>query len=203
MEWEQFTNELQTLGYFRYIREERKPRIPKMLEQLKKKPSIYTVGVNRDFPASEQRLTKCSVKNFLKEVRPVLKANGVDVTQRQIVEDCSREGYRIHVKGKSYQIYSAEELEREDRKSFTTVHDWLKSISFRKLEPDHLWSISGRRTFAMINDLLKNAGAEERIYSLYGGNDHWAWFFSEKLYSLLADADFFHGETLTLYEDLD
>lgn len=179
MEWEQFANELQALGYFRYIREERIQRIPKMLEQLKKEPSIYTIGVNRDFTASEKRLTKCGIKTFLKDVHPILKANGVDITQRQIVEDCTREGYSIHIKDKTYRIYSAEELLRND-----------------------IWWTTGKRTFAMINDLLKNAGSEERIYSNYGGEDNWAWFFTEKLYRLLADADFFHGDSLTLYEDL-
>jgi hypothetical protein len=180
MEWEYLAHELQALGYFRYLTEERKQRIPKLLEQLKKDPSIYTVKVNRDYPADEERLTECGIKTFLKDIRPVLKANGVDVTQRQIIEDCTRGGYSIHVKGKPYLIYSAEELDSDD-----------------------VWGISGRRTFAMINDLLRNSDAEERIYSYYNGNDHWAWFFTPKLHALLASADFLPSDhPLILYEDL-
>ena len=52
------------------------------------------------------------------------------------------------------------------------------------------WELATSRTFAIVNLLLREAGSNERIYSLYGGNDLFALFLTENMYDIINKSKF-------------
>lgn len=179
MEWTQFTACLEQLGYLRYASAGKKQNSSKVFQKMEASPTLFGGGVNRDFPADEERLTECGVRKFLNQIKFILSANGV--TYQKIKEDCSRRGYTVQIDNREFPIYSSDELQNSN---------------------ESIWSISTARVFSMINKLLKEAGSEERIYSLYGGNDHRAIFLTSKLYDLIVKSDFIvERKQLVLHED--
>ena len=97
MNWEDFSTRLRELGYFRYISMNGTKSIPKMLDRIKESRSLFSTMVNRDYPADQERLAECGVKDFLLDIMPILQANNVNIDH--VYEQCSRDGYDIHVNG--------------------------------------------------------------------------------------------------------
>jgi hypothetical protein len=180
MEWEDFSKKLQELGYFRYVPLTKRKNVPKMLDKIRKTRSLYGAFVYRDYPADEERLTECGVKEFLEEVMPILQAN--NITIHSINESCSRTGYTLHINNDDVLLYSGTEMESDTA---------------------NLWSITTKRAFSMINKLFRQAGSDERIFSRGFGNDHWSFFLSRRLHDLINKSEIIlESEELFLYEDI-
>ncbi len=179
MDWEFFSNQIEELGYFRYVKESKKKHIPRMLQKMKKTHSLFSVMVNRDYPADEERLAECGVKNFMMDIMSILRINNVIIDN--IDERCSRDGYNLNINGKEFVMYSGEEVDKVGV---------------------NIWNLTKERAFSMINKMLRVAGSDERIFSLYGGNDHWCVFLTLALHDIIVRSNLIAEATdLKLYED--
>jgi hypothetical protein len=179
MDWDQFSKSLIEFGFFRYLSPKQKEAIPRMLTRIKSTGYIFTPTTYRDYPADEESIGEGGVKTFLLEVKRILKANNVPFTR--IIENPTSDAYKISINGEEYILCSDEEFKRP---------------------LDEIQHTITKRLFAIINQLLRKAGSEERIYSRSGGNDHWAIFLTHELYNLLLKSDFSMGlEDLHLYEE--
>ncbi len=49
------------------------------------------------------------------------------------------------------------------------------------------WSIASKRFFVLVNGLLNDAGSEERLFAVSGGNDQEAFLLSPEHYAILVD----------------
>src|SRR5262245_43978565 len=130
MNWQQLVIDLERLGYFRYLTDSQKQKIPRMLAKLKQSGYFFVLKANRDYFADPKRLIKCGVKTFLLEISPILKTNGVVIDT--IEENCSHDGYSITINGKEYVIYSAQEFHSPNKE---------------------YWELTAQRTFSIINKL--------------------------------------------------
>lgn len=181
MDWKSYINSLYDLGYFRYVDGTTKSHFLRVLEKLKHTDSLFGIKAKRDYPADEERLAECGVKNFIMLIAPLLRANSVIF--RPIKEECSREGYDIYINKRKFTVYSRAELNASNI---------------------DLWNLAKKRTFAIINTLLNEAGSNERLYSLYGGNNHWAFFLTKELYDLILKSGLQQeGSDLLLYENVE
>jgi hypothetical protein len=179
MDWDQFSKSLVELGFFRYLRLRQKEAIPRMLTRIKSTGYIFTPRAHRDYPADEESIGEGGVKRFLLEVKHILKANNVIFTS--VIENPTPDAYKISISGKEYILCSGEELNQ-------SVHKIQHLIT--------------KRLFAVINQLLRDAKSEERLFSEYGGNDHWAIFLTHDLYNLILKSDFSEDvEDLLLYKE--
>jgi hypothetical protein len=177
---QQLIIDLDRLGYFRYLTDSQKKHIPRMLARLNQSGYFFVIKANRDYYADPKSLIKCGVKNFLRRIRRILKTNGVIIGT--IEENCSGDGYSITINKQEYVIYSAQELQSPNRE---------------------YWELTIRRSFAIINKLLKDVGSKERIFSTVGGDEEWAIFLTIELYDLLVQYGFIQvGRELFLYEDM-
>lgn len=175
MDWDQFSKSLVDHGFFRYLR----PRqsIPRMLARIKAKNFIFTAQVYRDYPADEESIGEWRGTLFLPDLKHILRANNVQL--KSVIE--SPTPGKLLINGTEYILCSGEEF---NQSVYTIQH------------------IITRRLFAVINTLLKDAGSEERLFSLYGGNDHWGIFLTRDLYNLILKSDFAEDvKDLVLYED--
>lgn len=179
MDWIQISKSLEELGYFRYLSSTQKKTIPQILTKLKSNGYMFSINVGRDYPADEEAIGEGGVKYFLSDIKHILRTNNIKLTS--IVEDPTPSAYRIVLNGKEYILCEGEEFNQ----SASTVQH-----------------IITQRLFAVINSLFKDAGSEERIFSLYNGNDHVAIFLTHDLYDLLAKSDFADDiKELRLYEE--
>jgi len=97
-----------------------------------------------------------------------------------VVGKC-RVARKISINGKEYILCSGEEF---NQPLFYVQHTITRNL------------------FAVINGLFKEAGSDERIFSLYGGNDHVSIFLTHELFNLLAESDFAESvKDLRLYEE--
>lgn len=173
--------QLDTLGFFRFVRP---GQVAGLKARFLKKPNlwVWTARVKRDFPADEERLVEGGVGTFLKTLNPVFKAAGVRL--HKIEEQCGAEGYWIKVNGIRYELYSKELLQAANEQRSTA-----------------LWETTTHRSFALINQLFQEAGSEERIFSLGGWNDHWAFVWTEAIHTLLRESSIWDDglNSLTLH----
>ncbi|MCU0492885.1 MAG: hypothetical protein MUD01_14940 [Chloroflexaceae bacterium] len=56
------------------------------------------------------------------------------------------------------------------------------------LELNQRWRLGTERTFTIVNDLLEQAGSDERVYQLFDGNDTHAIFLTPQLYYLIKES---------------
>lgn len=174
--------QLDSLGFFRFVQPS---QVDAVKRRLVKNPYLFvwTQQVKRDYPADGKWLLKGGVGKFLRELKPAFKATGVDL--HPIEEQCGKEGYWIKVHGIKYVLYSAEELQAASESQSSVI-----------------WDNTIQRSFALINHWLQKAGSDERIFSLGGANDHWAYIWTEAIHTLLRKSILWEPtlNSLILYE---
>jgi len=100
---------------------------------------------------------------------------------RKISQNMTHEGYTTTINGEDYVLYSSEELHDPDVDPYT---------------------LTTKRAFSIINEFLKAAGSEERIFSTIDGDLEWAIFLTSDLRALLVNAGYVQeGHDLFLYEN--
>lgn len=52
--------------------------------------------------------------------------------------------------------------------------------------PLNLLELAAKRALSVVNMLLEESGSNERLYSLNGGNDHFALFLTEDIYKTIS-----------------
>jgi hypothetical protein len=175
-----FATRLEELDFFRYAQPH---LVPRLRARLIKTGNILDAQTRRVYFADEERLAECGIRALLREIRPVLTNQGVFL--RTIEEDCHQQGYTITINQRRFTLYSSIELEA-DRAS--------------RGRESNIWDLTGRRMCALVNHLLAEHHSSERLYSLYGGNDHLALFLTQALYELIRAGGFDQiGNYLILY----
>jgi hypothetical protein len=157
----EFADRLEVLGFFRYAPVEAVAALKQDFEESRWKAIFGQTG--RLFHADAEDLAEGGVGDFLRKIEPFLNANGIALTH--VEDDVSEQGYSVTVNGTRTRIFDTDELhQRETQK-----------------QPGLIWGLSGARAFAIVNGLLEEAGSEERLYAVNGGNDLFGFFLTQAL----------------------
>ena len=145
-----FVDRLDQLGFFKYIDSAQR-------EDAKRQGAAAIYGeTGRLFHADAESLAEGGVGDFLREMEPFLRKQGVTISQ---IEDQFRDyDYSVTINGMDYIIYSADELELHGQRVVS------------------IWGLATVRSFAIVNELLANAESNERLYAVNGGNDLFGFF---------------------------
>jgi hypothetical protein len=166
-------SKLEELGFFKYARPS--ARAAAVKEVRSDRDAVFGVEVGRLFHADEESLTEGGADDFLRDIAPALRRMGV--TKLRVADKEFTDRYVIAVNGEAKVIFSRAEGRRED-----------------------VWGYAGARTVAIINELLAEAGSEERAYALYGGNDFHVFLLTPELRDVIAS---FSGKRDEPYEITD
>lgn len=161
-----FVTELEELGYFNGLEPESAEALKEDFEQ------NGWVGIfsesHRFFMADAEDLAEGGVGHFLQAVSPFLALQGITLPE---IEEISEEGYVVRVGGADYQIYDAEDLERDASGE----------------ESGLIWGLSMVHGFRIVDDLLAAAGSAERAYAVNGGNDLFVLFLTPELHRVIME----------------
>ncbi len=152
-------SKLEELGYYKYADF-------KHIENIKSESikADYIFGweeSGRDFAIDAEELSEGGVGGFFEVIKPFMEKQKVKMIISD--ENFSETGYEITVNKIKYEIFSEEDLKSK-----------------------YLSVIGTCKSFSIINKLLKEAGSEERVYALYGGNDLRAVFLTKDMYELIS-----------------
>jgi hypothetical protein len=161
----QFAKRLDELGFFKYMDPGEASKLK--LEIAKTGWDGIFDETGRLFLADAESLAEWGVGSYLEELRPFLEEQGVKL--ESIKERYEKNQYRIIVNGKEYLIYSSEEIEMD--------------MSGKQL--GLTWGLATARCYVIINELLIEAGSDERIYAVNGGHDLFGFFLTEEQYHLI------------------
>ena len=158
--------QLESLGYYCYVD-------PAQLNEVRalalKSGYVFGSETRREFPADAEELPSDGVTDFLRDIEPFLRAQGVTL---QIEDtDCDGAEYFVRVNGRRFPIYTREENE----------------LTKRGIQPPEgdVWLLSTRRTMELVNWLLEDAGSPERMYISGGWNDQRAIFLTPEMHRLI------------------
>jgi hypothetical protein len=154
----EFVNTLDSLGFFKFTSPE---NIESTKREFERTGLVAIYGeTGRMFHADAENLSQGGVGKFLRRIKPLLAALGVVLNR--IIEHFDNDGYRV------------------------TVNEWIYDIWFDsdKLDP---WVMSTIRTFQLVNDLLAQARADERMYAVNSGNDLSAYFLTPDLFEVICN----------------
>jgi hypothetical protein len=161
-------------GYYRYIDSSQVSKVKN--ESL---DAGYIFGweeSGRDFSSDAESLAEGGIPDFYNDIRDFLRKQNVEINVKN--ESFSSKGYTLNVNGSTYKIYDENEMESKN-----------------------IWELSTVRGFAIINKLLKDAGSDEQLYMLYGGNDLRAVFLTEEMYQLIVGYNSITSEELLIKVD--
>lgn len=135
-------DDLEPLGFYKYV-------FPEQVEEVKQEADngahTFFVEVGRAFDADAERLAEGGVRDLLDYLRPALSAEGCELGAIAQTYDAVR-GYTLTIGDEPHTMWN----EAEARSS---------------------WELTTSRTAALINQKLEQAGSEERIHLLHGGED--------------------------------
>ena len=149
--------ELEALGFYKHTGQQ-------LVEELKEKSIkagyLFWDETGRIYGTDAEDLAEGFIGEFFDEIAPFLIKEGVTI-----------ETYEQSHTGDIYEIIV-------NHKKFII---WNEDID------DHLnpWELATNRTFSVVNLLLQEARSQERLYSLYGGNDLFAIFLTEEMYETI------------------
>ncbi len=143
------------MGFYKYADEQ---NISCLKKETIKSGFLYTDETKRIFMADAEDLAEGFIDHFYKKIEPFLLQEGVRIESFEQKNDGDK--YEITVNNQTYLIYD----------------DDLG---------DELWELATNRVFDVINILLIEAGSNERLYSLYGGNDLFALFLTEDMFKAI------------------
>ena len=70
-----------------------------------------------------------------------------------------------------------------------TIGARTREIWNSEMDGEQMWEAGMCHTFILINELLDDAGTNERLYGMYGGNDGQAIFLTSKQFELIRECD--------------
>ena len=166
-------NKLQELGYYKFVPEgaidQAKENTRKALaknilvsdydyDKFAPEKHILASLDRRLYAADAETLAEQGVKELLENMQDVLEKEGVNLGQ--IEENFNISGsYTIDINGEQFVIYSKEEEKNGE-----------------------IWSLATKRTLELVNKLLEQAGSQERLYGISGGNDGQVIFLTPEIY---------------------
>ena len=160
---------LEELGFFRYVE-------PGQLEAVRAEALydqfVFAPDAGRSFFADQESLAEVGVVDFLKEIAPFLHKQGVTLKAEN--EESDGYDYSVIVNGRLFEMYSRDELKHTEENG---VGD------------NDIWALTTARAFRMVNAFLREAGSNERLYSLDGWNQMIAVFLTPEMFRLIDESD--------------
>ena len=161
-----FVTDLDAHGYFKGLAPE-KAQVLRADFRKQGWTAIFSES-HRFHHADAEDLAEGGICAFIREVEPFLTGQGVRLPELQ--DEVSDKGYSVRVGGISHKIYDAADLKRD-----TTG----KELGI-------IWGLAMTRGFAIVDQLLEAAGSPERLYSVNGGNDLFAFFLTPDLHRIIS-----------------
>lgn len=149
--------ELEALGFYKHTDNQ---IVDELKEKSNKTGYLFWDETQRIYKSDAEDLAEGSLGEFFKEIEPFLKSEGVTI-----------ESYEQSHTGDNYEIVV-------NHKKFLIWNDKIDNHL-------DLWELATNKIFSVVNLLLHEAGSNERLYSLYGGNDLFAIFLTEKMYETI------------------
>jgi hypothetical protein len=149
---------LDSLGFFKFTPPD---KIESAKRDFERTGLMAIFGDNgRMFHADAESLSQGGVGKFLRRIESFLTVLGAVLAR--IIEHFDKDGYRV------------------------TVNEWIYDIwlDTDKLDP---WMMSTIRTFLLVNDILAQAGAHERMYAVNSGNDLVAHFLTPEMFDVICN----------------
>jgi hypothetical protein len=151
--------ELEAKDHFKYAEAE---KVPGLKDEMRSHCYPFPYDLGRQFFADAEDLAEGGVANFLNEIGPFLRRQGVQFGEASDQMDEEGDGYWVTVNGQRYRMATAEELD---------------------LPP---WEIVTANCFSLVDELLIKASSDERVYCLYfGGNEQSAVFLTPQLEEII------------------
>jgi len=117
-------------------------------------------GDRRGYPADGEDLAEGWLGESLLLMKDVLQKEGV--TLQSVEDDPQDDRYEVVVNGRRHLIFDA-----------------------GTLKPGNSWAVAAKRLLEIVNELLGEAGSEERLYGIYGGNEGRVVLLTGGMYQLL------------------
>ena len=124
---------------------------------------LYDDETQRIYMTDAEDLAEGLVEPFFDDIAPFLAMQHVNVEQIEFTD--TGDTYELNVNGDRFTIYDRIDDEGEEE-----------------------WALVPERVFQSINLLLQAAGSNERIYTLYGGNDLFVVFLTEDMFKAIQQA---------------
>jgi hypothetical protein len=151
---EALIGELEAANYFMYSDPQ---LVPGLKDEMRSRSDPFPFDLGRQFFADAEDLAEGGVAEFLNEIAPFLRRQGVQFSEVCDEMDEGGEGYWVRVNGQRHRMATGEELD---------------------LPP---WEIVTANCFSLVDKLLSEAGSEERVNCLYfGGNEQIAVFLTAR-----------------------
>jgi hypothetical protein len=164
---EQVVEQLMEMGYFKFVpdsefetaRQELTNSLNDGLLEIEWNSQCIS-RENRIYPADSENLAEGCVGETILLMRGVLAMEGVRFDS--IEDEFDDESYNIVIGGRRF-----------------LVHDE------RSLADGSGWALATRRLLEIVNELLAEAGSDEQLYGISGGNDGRAVFLTRSMYNLI------------------
>jgi hypothetical protein len=134
-------------------------------------------SVRRIYHADSEDLAEGYAWELLEQLIPFLQELGVQISSLSHVFDNDVD-YTMTVNDVRYLLLSVQEEQQ--------------------LDMAELWRLGTERTFIIINTLLEQAGSDERVFQLYGGNDCHAVFLTPPMYHVIRTSGLFSPTELPI-----
>ena len=167
---------LKDKGYFKYVPSTELPHVLEQAAKNLKEKSLIGFSDNpmkdpqyldyRMYDADAENLAEGDIGELLRKTKTVLENAGVEFSS--VIDEITSNKYDLLIDNKRYSIFTGETINSPDS-----------------------WEIAFLRLLEIINELLKNANSEERLYGMYGGNDGIIVFLTEDLYQFITKNNLF------------
>lgn len=167
--WRDLSEKLDRLGYWDDL-----PQDEKLagIEEIVRVGNLFTLDSPRFVSGDDESLAEFGIGDFLNEHRDSIRRYGGSF---ETVEDLETEGYgySVAVDGRMYEVYTAADLEAEER------GEW------------NIWKRAAKATQTILNDLFEQGGSENRAYWYSGGNDAFVWFITPEMARVMQESGLF------------
>jgi hypothetical protein len=119
----------------------------------------------RTYPADSEELAEGRTGDFILLMRDALSHEGVELHSAE--DDFQDDCYDVVIDGRVFPVHDS-----------NILATWGS------------WTIATRRFLEIVNELLRTAGSDERLYGIYGGNDGRAILLTTEMYEFLKSSRF-------------
>jgi hypothetical protein len=204
MKFVDLANALEANGFFDRV--EKSETAPVKQEMMSSR-FLFPEGVKRSHFADAEDLAEQGVLEFIAEMAPELARRGVHIPVVSVPLRPTRERnpktgevvevtrYKLSVDdsipnpaGATYLRPVREECPQSGEYYRVVIGKHTQEI-WNNEYIEQSWEAGMCHTFILINQLLRDAGAKEQIYGLYGGNDGYAVFLTPVQFNLIRECE--------------
>lgn len=205
MRFSDLVNALEANGFFESVL---KIKIGSVKQEILSSKFLFPEATGRGYLADAEDLAEQGALKFIVGLAPQLAQRGVhlpvvSVPRRPLKIRDPKTGEIIEVNhfklqaddsipdkpGITYLRPVKEELPESGEFYRVVIGSRVQEIWNNQFSPEQYWEAGMRHTFILVNQLLQDAGAQERIYGLYGGNDGYAVFLTPEQFKLIRECE--------------